>query len=332
MRTSTAVPLRLNRVLLTDFTFWQFYQSRKTEYNEDERGHSDDITQFEFIVEALVANSASAIAFQSEGKRSDNELLNSVPRTLRKRIEFIGADGGMEKLAKAVFSPVFEEYHIVEVGENYIIREEGQDRGFRFAIFDSFQMLHSLLLGLKYKLEVGMEIEQCRKTVSIIRQESKNSESRANMSVLEGILGLYELDEIEGLRVEPQAIKEQKESFIRFLEDLDYEELSKASFGLGLPLHFKKHSKRISQLVRRVVSNDKFPHVFEACSKSLMVATRAPVPSSDLVKAMVPSSYIPPIVNLKPALHQAYKAWKRSVRDETLVERRKLCEDTFGLR
>lgn len=326
MRTSTTMPLQLNRVYLPIFGFMQYYESKY------EMGWFRDLTSFEFIVEALVANSASAIALESQGKKIDDRLLNNVPRTLRKRIKFIDADRGALGLATTVFSPIFEEYHIEPDGYVVSITEGQLDAQLRDAIFSSWVILHELLLGLKYKLEVDIEIEQFRKAVSTIRQKSRNPESRANMSILEGILNLYGLDEIEGLRIAPHAAKEQKESFIRFLEDLDYEELSKANFGLGLPLHFKKYSIRIRQLVRRIVSNDEFPHIFEACSKPLMVATQVPVPSSDLVKTMVPSSYIPPIVNLKPALHQARKAWKRSVRDETLAERRKLCEDTFELR
>ena len=325
MGTSTAIPLQLNRVYLPIFGFMQYYESKY------EMGWFRDITSFEFIVEALVANSASAIALESQGKTIDDRLLGGVPRTLRKRIKFIDADRGALRLATTVFSPVFEEYHIEPDGYAVRITNRQLDEQLRGAIVSSWVILHELLLGLKYKLEVDIEIEQFRKAVSTIRHKSKNPESRANMSILEGILSLYGLDEIEGLRIAPHAAKEQKESFIRFLEDLDYEELSRANFGLGLPMHFKKYSIRIRQLVRQIVLNDKFPPIFEACSKPLMAATQVPVPSSDLLKTMVPSNYIPPIVNLKPALHQARKAWKRSVRNETLAERRKLCEDTFKL-
>jgi len=328
MRTSTAIPLQLNRVYLPIVGFEQKLESKYESFMYS------DVTAFEFIVEALVAHSASEIAVESYGEKINDRLLSYLPRTLRKRIKFIDADRSALKLATIIFSPIFEEYHMKVDGhllglQN--IAKEQLARALLVDIFCSWTFLYPFLLGLKYKLEVDIGIEHFRKAVSTIRQKSKNPESRANMSILEGILGCYNLGEIEGLRIAPHAAKEQKESFIRFLEDLDYEELSRANFGLGLPLNFKKYSIRIRQLVRRIVSNDKFSCMLEACSRPLMIATQVPMPSSDLVKTMVPSSYIPPIVNMEPALHQAREAWKRSVGDETLAERRKWLEDILEL-
>lgn len=328
MRTSTTITLQLNKVYLPEFLFLAQYES------EHQRSLFRDVTSFEFIVEAIVAYSASEIVVQSYRKKIDDRLLDNVPRILRKRIKFIRADIGVLKLATTILSPVFEEHHIGIIEPNgYSVRGTGEqlDEELSRDVFSSWHMLYEFLLGLKYKLEVDIDIERFRKAVSTIRQKSKNPESRANMSILEGILNCYNLGEVECLRIVPHAVKEQKESFISFLEDVDYEELSKANFGLGIPLHFKKYSIRIRHLVRRIVSNDRFPHIFEACSKPLMIATQVPIPSSDLVKTMMPSSYIPPIVNLEPALHQARKAWIQSVGDETIAERHKLHEDIFKL-
>ena len=312
MRTSSAIPVELNRVYLP---IWGFEREYETEY---ESGWFRDVTSFEFIVEALIAHSASQIALQSWGEERDVKLLDHLPKSLRKRIKFIDTDFSALRFAHLVFSPVFEEYHIkpFRPGSYALTIPEGLlNEPIQEDIFHSWILLPQFLLGLRYKLEVDIDIGQFRRALSAIRQKSRNPESRANMSILEGILGCYRLGKIEGLRITPSAVKEQEESFIRFLEDSDYEELSKANFGLGFPPHFKKYSTRIRHLVRRIVSNDRFPHIFEACSRPLSVATQVPMPSSDLVKTLVPSSYLPPIVSLEPALHEAREAWKHSVGD-----------------
>lgn len=329
MRTSSDIPVELNRVYLPTWGFEQEYESKY------ERGWFRDVMSFEFIVEALVAHSASQIALQSWGEEHDSMLLHHLPTTLRKRIKFVDADFGALKLAHSVFSPVFEEYHIEPLRPgSYALRIPGGllNKPIEEDITHSWIMLPEFLLGLKHKLEVDVDIKRFRQSISTIRQESRNPESRANMSILEGILSCYRLGEVEGLHVVSHAAQEQRESFIRFLEDLDYEELSKANFGLGFPLYFKKMSAKISQLVRRIVSNERFASMFNACSSSLMIATQLPMPNSELVKTLVPSSYLPPIVSLKPALHEAREAWKRSVEDKTIAERRKQSNDTFELR
>lgn len=323
MTTHTIPALRLNRVYLPIMGFIKKYKSLgKTVWFRD-------VTSFEFIVEALIAHSASEIVLESYGEKLDGKLLNNVPQALRKRIKFVDKDRSALKLATAVISPVFDEYSVEPQGLALAFKKEMADHELDNAIATSYWSLYPFVLGLRHKLEVDIDIGMFKKAVSTIRRKSKNSEARANMSILEGVLNCYSPFTIDALNIVPRATREQAELFINLLEDSSFKELSRASFGLGLPIYFRKSLLRIKQGVRKIVSSERFKPLVNASSKSITAATRVPLPDADLIKSMVTSDYLPPIVSLKPILEQARTVWEGQYGDKNLAERYQRLESMF---
>jgi len=315
MTPDATVALQLNRVYLPIYGFFK-------EYSFDNKWVLfRDVTSFEFILESLIAHSACQIVLPSWGKNTDEGLLDNVPQVLRKRVRFVN-NYSVWQLVKAILSPIFDEFSIepLEGGYGLTCRKKLPVR-IENPIMTIFTSLPLLLLGLRHKVQVDIDIHKFRKAVSSVRQESRNPEGRANMSVLQGILGCYTPVTIDGLDMVPEASKEHTESFINFLEGSTFEGLSKENFGLGLPLRYRKSVTRIRQIVRKIVSSERFKPLVNASSKPVTIATGVPLPDADLVKAIVPSSYLPPIVSLKPVLEEARMAWERLLGDKDLAER-----------
>lgn len=315
MTPDATVALQLNRVYLPTYGFMKEFKF------EGEEGLFTDVTSFEFILEALVAHSACEIVLPSWGEDRDSALLDNVPQALRRRVKFVDQYEAL-KLANSILLPVFDEFSIEYDGLALSYRKPP---GKANIIYDAIPTvcfsLREFLLGLRHRLQIDIDVNRLKKAVSIIRRGSRNPEGRANMSVLEGILGCYTPVTIGGLNMVPQASKEHTESFISFLEDATFEELSKESFGLGLPSYFKKSAIRIKQLVRKIVSNERFRPMVNAASKPITIATGVPLPDAELVKTIIPSPYLPPIISLQPALEEARIVWERLLGDKDLAER-----------
>lgn len=316
MRSDTST-LRLNRVYLPIYGFMKEYEFPA------QKGMFRDITSFEFIVEALIAHSAYQIVLESFGEKGDSTLLDNVPQALKKRIKFIDRDTSAVELAINLFSPVFDEFSVEAQGEYALSFKSKKlpSSEVRDALATSYFSLHPFLLGLRHKLQVDIDIDRFKRALSVIRERSKNPEGRANVAVLEGILNCYSSGTIDGLKIVPGARNELVESFINFLEDSSFQELSRANFELGFPLRFRKSVVRIKQTVRKIVSSEKFRLLVAASSKAITAATRVPLPDADLAKTIVPSHYLPPVISLEPILSQARTLWERSLGDKNLAER-----------
>jgi hypothetical protein len=307
--------LRLNKVYLPIYGFMKEYEFG------NEKGSFRDVTSFEFIVEALIAHSASQIVLESWGKEVDKALLGNIPQILRRRVKFVDRDVNVLKLAIKVLSPVFDEFSFEPMGYALKFKARLTDLEIEDAITTTYFSLHPFLLGLRHKLQVDIDINRFKKAVSAVRQKSKNPEGRANMSVLEGILNCYSPHTIDGLNILPSASKEQQGLFINFLEDSSFSDLSRANFGLGLPFRFRRSATQIKQVVRKIVSSERFALLVGASSKPVTAATRIPLPDADLVRALVPSNYLPPIVSFEPVLEQARAVWEDMFGNKNLAER-----------
>jgi len=285
------------------------------------KGAFRDVTSFEFIVEALIAQSASQIALLSWGEGVDRALLDNVPPTLRKRIKFVDHDSSALKLAISVLSPIFDEFSIEPKGPALMYKSNLLDHNVEHAIIETYSSLHTFLLGLRHKLQIDINIEQLKKAVSLIRCKSGNPESRANMAIVEGILNFYRQGTVGAIEIVPRARKKQTELFINFLEDTSFEELSRATHSLGFPLLFRKSAVQIKQTLRKIMASERFAQIIAASSKPISAVTRVPLPSPELMKMFEFSDYLPPIVSLKPTLEQAYTDWDTLFKDENLAER-----------
>lgn len=304
----------LNRVLLPIIGFPQRYRGTRTE------GWFRDVTSFEFIVETLVGHSAWEITLEPCADELETRLLDNLPQVLRKRIRFIDRGGTALKLAETVMSPVFNEFSIKPEGHG-ISHDAGLDEKVSSAIAHTYWNLHTFLLGLRHKSEIDININDFRKGVSVIWQESKTREARGNMSLLQSILSCYRPLDIDTLSIVPYATKKHLDVILSFLEDSMFIDLTKERCKMGLPLYVKKSLVKARQILRRIVSNERFGPLFNTSMKPIEAATKVPLPKADLVQLILPFDYLPPIVRLEPLLAEAERVWKSRYGEENIAER-----------
>lgn len=283
-----------------------------------------DMSSFEFIVETLIAHSASEIIIQSYGDKYDNRQLSHLPQILRCRIKFVDQGGKSVELAKSIFYPVFDEFSIEPdrclTLKTAPVKSPEADELFS-AIATSYWQIHAFILGLKYKLQIDINLEYLRGRLRIIRDQSKNPASRANISVLEGILNCYSPSTVDGLSVIPNYSRETVNEFLDFLEDSNFKGLSQENFKLGFPDQISKAAIKIRQRVRRILSDERFEKILYLSSKSITAATSIPLPAAEIATALLTSKYLPPIISIKPLLDQAELSWKTAISEEDLLER-----------
>lgn len=283
-----------------------------------------DMSSFEFIVETLIAHSASEIIVQSYGDKYDNRQLSHLPQILRCRIKFVDQGGKSVELAKSIFYPVFDEFSI-EPNRGLALKiahkKSPEEDELFSAITHSYWEIHTFLLGLKHKSQIDINMESLKSKLCTIREQSKNPASRANISVLEGILNCYSLHKIDGLSAIPNYSKETLNAFLEFLEGSNFKRLSKENFQLGFPDHIKNSAIKIRQRVRRILCDDRFQKILYLSSKSITAATSIPLPAAEIATALLTSKYLPPIISIKPLLDQAELSWKTAIVEEDLLER-----------
>lgn len=305
----------LNRVFLPIIGFPQWFRGIRSE------GWFRDVTSFEFIVETLVGHSAWEITLESCADEIETRLLENLPQALRKRIRFIDKDGTALKLAETVMSPVFNEFSIEPCGHGGISHDAGLDEKVSSAIAHTYWNLHTFLLGLRHKSEIDINISSFRNEVSVIWQESKTREARGNMSILQGILNCYRPLNVDALSVVPHATKKHLDLALSFLEDSMFKDLTKERYKMGLPLYVKKSLVKVKQIVRRIVSNERFEPLFNTSLKLIETATKVPLPKANLIQLILPYDYLPPILRLEPLLEEAKKVWKLRCGEEDIAER-----------
>lgn len=286
----------------------------------------DDPTVFLLTVELLVAHSAGEIIIESWGEYydQDKEFLTSLPQVLRKRVKIIRQDESILKMADSIFLPLFNEFSVDPSGfgsplirlPRHLSRSELEAY---LAIASSYMTTLRFLYGLKYQLQIDIDTNEFKEKLSICRQESRVPEARANIAIIEGILNCYKSDAIDTLNIIPQSGRQRLlNSFLDFLEDSSFNELSKARFALGFPYHFKEPIIRIKQLVRKITSHPEFQHLLSASSQVVSLATRLPLPEAQLLGALLTPKYLPPIVNLEPIWQEV---WSVIESDSSLAEK-----------
>lgn len=278
----------------------------------------DWVTSFEFLLEELIANSASEVVLF----KKDKELMKTFsslgfPSQLLKRIKYVDKEKVWQE-AKSITSPLFEEFSLKEVSHDGVTSCQGNDEQITHAVLSVDQSLRFLLLGLRYKCQVDIRINEVKDSLLTIRHRTKYSETRANMSILQGVFRCYDGSTLNTLGVS-DARKDDKmmEQFLCFLQDEEFRELSNANFCLGFPHLLKKAMNRVNQAARKISSDEKFKGLFSLSSKILTVAYQVPkIDVPRILNLFWELPYLPPIVDLRPIYNKAetrWRSWKAQV-------------------
>jgi len=206
------------------------------------------------------------------------EFIGVLPLGLKKRIVLIDEDLRSISKRNAILAPIAEEFNI-ELGTYFIKYRKTLPEDLSSAIADLSWHLRSFLLGLEHELQIDIDLQRTQKAISILRQVSRNPDSRANLAILSGIFETYR-------------------------------QMSVHVHSLGFPTRMRRSITIVGRLAKRLVTKAPFRQIVNLCSKGITTATHVPVPDSEMCASLIKKDYFPPIVSFQKAVYQAVEeAW-----------------------
>jgi hypothetical protein len=301
----TPTPARItnvfSRVLFDDAPF----------FRSVEKARRRDASSWPFIVEELIAFGATEIAIPKISLAL--YAMDSLPDSLRNRIQVIDKKRAILESSNLFFSPIAEDFGL-KVGAWSLTRmpEVPVPEDLETAVVDLYFSMYTFFLGFEYQLEIDLDIQSIKQSVEILRARARKPESRARLAVLSGVLNCYGAATVDTIVLKPVADTRQLDLFTEFVQDETYKQLSHAFHDLGYPDRFKRCVTVIQRLARKLLTQAPFKQVIDISSRIISTASNLPLPDSELGASLVIKKYLPPIVPVRQALGRAKKAWERT--------------------
>ncbi|MGB7061041.1 MAG: hypothetical protein WBF13_01650 [Candidatus Zixiibacteriota bacterium] len=296
---------KLNRILVTETSFWKELREGG-KYVGEER----DFSSFRFIVEELVAHSATEIAIIP---LFHDQLLPCLPTELRKRVAIVDHRFEQLRATHSLLTPVYEEFGIRPRGGAFKIRRVSncpEDLNTeRIPLLA--MLLYDFMLGLKHGLHVDIDLKFVQGVLEELAGIARSPEGRARVSILQGIFNCYRPRRTTSLTIPKVADRKLLRMFDDLVEDVTFQELSRERYLLGFPTRLKRSLTNIKRCARDILDKKPFQGVFDLSSKIVHAATSVPVPDSEFAKSLLNQKYLPPVVSIGPLLEKARRTWMK---------------------
>ncbi len=227
------------------------------------------------------------------------KYLDNVDILLRNRVVVVDQRYDVLRKAKAVLSPICEEFKLKFVFPEVFSYSMDQEypQELVSAINHLIGFLYPFMLGIEYNLQIVGDVVELKKDVSIIRRFSKNSNVKAILSILQGFLSSYEVQSIETFEIRSNAPTRSIEFFDELVRDTTYRSISSEFHSIGYPSRYVESITRIRKLCTKMVEKQAFKGIFNFATKVISAVTKIPMPSADISDALKVKEYFPPILN-----------------------------------
>lgn len=105
--------------------------------------------------------------------------------------------------------------------------------------------------------------------------------------------------------------------FEEFIEEQTFQEMSKQTYALGIPLAARHALAIIRRKARELFNKRSFKAIFDLTSKTLSTATKLPMPENTIVELIGGEQYFPPVIDLIDHMHLPFR---RLCKSGTFVE------------
>jgi hypothetical protein len=276
----------------------------------DDLGILYDKSSLPYLVEEFVASAAVDIAITATSPAVEH--LDGLHPTLRSRVILIDTDGKVGKQLAAILEPVGSEFEfrfsesLTEIHATpktpIVVRE---------VLGELLFNLYDFLLGAEHRLQVDVDLPKLQHAVATLRENARSPEARANLAVLQAAFVNYRPVRIASLALQSAATDQQIERFKRFVEDTTYQRVSRDAGLLGVPEDGDRAVVLIERGVKKLVSMPLFKPISAIGSKLISKASALELDAADLVQALLPKRYLPPIISLTHAYARAEALWAK---------------------
>jgi hypothetical protein len=295
--------------------------------------HPGDDCFLKALMEELICFGVLKIAI-----RPDRYLYNKIthfPKAYKDRIERIDKYNKVTEQAKALFTPIANEFGFCIAGDflrpidpKYHIRSpfssSDSDEAVSFMypsssgtvlpLMQLYANLPPFLLGLKYRLQVYLDLEATTKAINFLYGLAEKSESRIILANLKSIFDTYRPQEVDA----PVFISGASNESVFFLQELvrdeEYKQLSLKASLFGYPSLWAKSIGRFGRKAKRLIT--KYRGRLDLGSNIISGAASLPILSDPLFsgsgklfaealnihKALIKTDYFPPIVSLEKTI------------------------------
>ncbi len=270
--------------------------------------HSHDGSALPFMVEELVGQGAIHLAIDSDSAYF--KMVDFLPEQFRKRIWKIDENHAVTRQLNAVLDPFFVDLGGEMTGPSGFSWRSNAPEEAILAISNFARDLRSLLLGLKYQLQVPIDLARASSRLSIFGSLATSANSRVHLAMLRQIFGAYEQREVRQFELRPASASQRAEVFQRFVEDAEYKHRSAQSRLFGFPALAGRALTKFDNLTDTVSRSSPLRHLFVLAGKTIEIATRIPSPDSKMFESLIIEPYLPPIVSLRDSVVRARRAWR----------------------
>ncbi len=257
------------------------------------------------MVEQLLASVSMYAVTDSEIFKTA-DIWNRIPVILRKRIHRVKA-GDAYKMTTAILMPIFEEVGVdVDYPGLRFKSLNNKDEVLRFATTTLYFQIPDFLLACRHKLCLDFPIDSVLSSLKVLHRKLRSPEARASIVTLLGVFNSYGRTSVEGLKAVSNLPEDAARRIMDLFEDEVYTKMSAARGLMGIPSKVRRASVVCSRLARDLANSAAFKPVVNLASKVVSVATKLPIPDSEIATLMARKGFMPPILSLASERRAAF--------------------------
>ncbi|MGA2172193.1 MAG: hypothetical protein ABSG82_04160 [Sedimentisphaerales bacterium] len=291
-----------NRILLHEPPFFR---------QIDKRTLIRDASSFPFIIEEIISFGAISVAIPATSLAS--LAIDSIEPCLKKRIRTVDKNLRIARMDRTIRRSINDEFGLYRLhgGGAFTFKKE-LSPDICNAVCSLEAEWYNFLLGLEYGLQIDIDINRLKRSVTLLRTHSKTPEARATLATFEGVLSTYKAHEVGVIKMAPVAHDDLIQFFEAFLEDETYQDMSEQFHDLGFARRSEARLSRIWTLSKRLIRKKAFKNAIDLGTTSVTLATQIPLPETDLGERLLSKKYLPTTISLQRAIKRANNAWKKS--------------------
>lgn len=266
-------------------------------------GYAVDGTSLSFMVEELVSLACTNILIPHSHPAA--HFTEQLPPLLAKRVRVIDCRSAYDK-AEFLLKPLANEFEVEFDGVFTSRKKSELHKELATIFFD----LPDLLKGIEHQAQIDIDVFYLRDCVRTVRLKSRSSEARAILATIEGVLSAYRTEHIDSLVVRAVENEHLNEIMEELVSDAEYHIASRRAHELGIIGKMQAGLTGLRDDLSRLARRSQFKKTIDIGGRAIQLGTGISVPTSEDLKFLSLSSYLPPIVNLASAHVAARKSWQ----------------------
>jgi hypothetical protein len=259
-------------------------------------------------VEELVGQGAIHLAIDANSAYYG--MVDLLPDQFRNRIWKIDANDACTQQVSAVLKPFLADLGGEMSGPSSFSWRSRVPEEAILALSNFAQDLRDFLLGLRYQLQVDLNLARSMSRLSIFASFATSPDSRVHLAMLRQIFGAYDQREVRQFDLRPASPSQRAEAFQRFVDDVEYKHRSAQSRLFGFPAMAGRALTKFDSLTATLSRSSPLRNLLALVGTTIGIATKVPAPNSQMLESLITDAYLPPIISLQASVLRARRAWR----------------------